>query len=124
MLTAVKQQTGIPATEKHSLDQACTSLQRTLKCYKSYLDRRLCNGREMISIGDSVLTDVSDGVTKIPKLGHAVEGHYQGLRQNQHTVFIQRKELIEWITVDRAAIALWQTGMPPLPLESASEVDV
>lgn len=46
-----------------------------------------------------------DSVTKTSKLVHAVKEPHRKLRQSQHTVVIQRKELVELIIVDNVAPA-------------------
>lgn len=71
-----------------------------------------------------VYIDVSDGVTKTPKLGHAGQAPYRVLVQVKHTVVIHRKELAERITDDGVALTSGTTFMPPMPPESASVVDV
>lgn len=75
-------------------------------------------------ISNNVFIDVLDSVTLIPKLGRAVEGPYQMLGPDLHTVSIQRKTLVERITAERLALAPWSAGVPPLMPELASVMDL
>lgn len=88
--TAAKQLSGFLATIEHSLDRARISLQRTQERTKRDFNRHLCNGREMTESSYYLLSDLLDGVAETLKLGNAVEGPYQVLAQNQHTVVNQR----------------------------------
>lgn len=69
--------------------------------------------------------DVFNDVTMIPKLGRAVEGPYGMLKQDQHTGVIQRKELFQRSTADdKVALSPWPTGMPAIPPELPSTMDI
>lgn len=68
--------------------------------------------------------DESDGVSKAPKLEHAVEGPYPVLEKNQHIVVIQQKDLFERIKADTVAFAPLPTGIILIPPQSASAVDI
>lgn len=71
-----------------------------------------------------MLIDVSYNLTKTLKVRRVVEGPYRVLRQDQHTFFIHREELNEWIIAYRVAIAGQPAGVPPNPTESASAIDI
>lgn len=126
ILSATEQQTGSLATLQHFLllDRVCAPLQRTQDCYETDFDARLREGLEIIRTDDYVLIDVSNGVTKTPKLEHGVEGPYCVLGQNQHTVAIQRKELVERITADRIVLAPRRACVPPILPTSDSAMDL
>lgn len=66
----------------------------------------------------------SVGFTMTLKLGHAVKKPYWVLEQDQHTVVIQRKELVKWDTADRVALASLPTEVLPIPPEKASAVKI
>lgn len=68
--------------------------------------------------------DVSDGVTKTPKLGRAVKSPYRVLGQNQQTIIIQCKEVVEVITAAKVALAPQPAGVAPISSNSASVMDV
>lgn len=68
--------------------------------------------------------DVLDCVTIAPKLKHPVEGPYRVLGQDQHTVLIQCKELVFRNTADRVVLAPRPTGVPSIPPESASKINI
>lgn len=71
-----------------------------------------------------MVIDVLDSVTKTPKLIHAVKRSYQMLEQVQHTVVIKHKKLVERITAYRAAPVSLLAGVPSIPPDSASAMDV
>lgn len=58
--------------------------------------------------------DILDGGTYTLTIGHAVKGPYEVLGEVQHTLIIQQKNLVKWITVYRPAI------MPQEPSVSVS----
>lgn len=109
---------------QHSSVCACPPLQRVQERYKRDFDRRLGNSRKIICAGNYVFIDVSDGVTRTSKLEHAVEVPYWVLGQDQHTLVIQSKELIERITVDWDILAPRPAGMLPIPPESVSSMGI
>lgn len=124
VLTAAEQRSGILAKLQNSSGRARAFIQYSTsqKRYKSYLDRRLSKGRENINNGTYVFTDVSGGVITISKLAHEVEGPHQVMRQHQHVVVMDRKELVKRTTVGRAALAPLPAGGPTTPPERASVV--
>lgn len=97
MRTAAKQRAEFLGLLQHSLDRACTFRQRTEKRYVSEFVRRLCKHQERINGNDYVFIDVPDGITKTPKLEHAVKGLYLLFGLVQHTVATHGNELIEKI---------------------------
>lgn len=78
----------------------------------------------MIETSDYVFINATDGVTKTPKLVHVDGGTYQVLGQNQHTLFIQRNELVKRTTADKVAVAPPSTRLQPIPPESASKIPI
>lgn len=70
------------------------------------------------------MIDEWDGLTKEPKLGHAVGRSNRVLGQNQHPVIIQCKELVKRNTADRVALAPWPTVVLLIPPESASGIEI
>lgn len=83
-----------------------------------------CNGREQIYIFDYVFIDVSDGVTKASKLEHVVERFNLELKQDQDTMIIHSRELVEKIKADRVALFPWRTTVLLIPPELASTVNI
>lgn len=61
---------------------------------------------------DYKFIDISDGVTKTSKLKHDVDGPYRVLEEDQLTVVIHRKELVEKITAFRVALAHKSSDAP------------
>lgn len=124
MRTATEQRVGFLVTLQHSSDHACASLQRTQQRYEWDIYRRPRRGLNSIRTGEYVFIDISDDVTKTPKLGHTVEWFYRMLGQNQHTVVIQHKKLVQRHTTERVARVLLPAGVLPILPESALLVDI
>lgn len=123
-LTVAKQRAGSPATFQRSLNRTLDTLQRTWEHYKSDFDRRPRKDCEWIRADVYVFSNLSDGVTKSPNLGHAVEGPFRLLKQVQHTMIIQRKELVKRIASDRGVLAHCSINVLPIQPMSASVMDL
>lgn len=80
MITTAEKRNGLVPTPRHSLNHARAFLQRPQEPYKNSFDRRVGKGCKMIEISEFGFADLSDGVTKIPKLGCAVVGPYREFR--------------------------------------------
>lgn len=78
----------------------------------------------MIRISNYVFLDLLDGITVTPKLDHAAKKRYHVFGQDQYTVVIQRKELVQVSSDNSAALASWPAGETPIPLESPSAVHI
>lgn len=123
-LVAVEQWAGLLARLQHSSNRAHFSLQHTQERYKRDFDRRLCEARDSKRTDKDEFIDVSDGLIEIPKHGHTMGAPDQLLGQDQHTVVIQRKKLVEWIIVVWVAATAWPTDVPPISPDSASALGI
>lgn len=65
---------------------------------------------------------ISDGVTRISKLRHAVERSYPVMGQNNYTLLIQ--QLVERIRADRIAFTSRPAAMLPMLPESVSKISI
>lgn len=68
-------------------------------------------GGEKERTGDYMSIDALDGFTETSNLEHAVKKHYRVLSQDQHTVFIQLRELVEQNTASKVSFAPQPTSV-------------
>lgn len=78
----------------------------------------------MIKTVNYVIINVSDGVSKTAELGHAVEEPCGALKQGQHTVVTQLKQLVERSTADRITLAPRPADAPSIPSKLARAMDI
>lgn len=124
VLTAAEKWAWFLATLQHSLHRTCASFQPTHKRYKRDFDQRFYRGREKIRTGYYVFFHVLHGVTKRHKVEHAFEGPLCVLQQDQHTLVIPHRELVERIAGYSIALAPQPTSVSPIPSEPASAMDI
>lgn len=124
VLTSLKQKVGFLATLQHSLDSARVFLQLTQKVYKKDFERRLRKGLEKIWTDDNIFPDVSDDVTKTSMMGHALERPCRVSEQDQHTVIIQLRDLVQKVTADRVVLAAWSADVLLIPPAIVSAVGI
>lgn len=78
----------------------------------------------MIVTGYYVFVDISDCIAKTLTLVKEVKVPYRVLKQVQHSAMNQQTKLVARITADRVAMALRPTGVPPIPLDTASAMNI
>lgn len=112
------------AKQQHSLDCSLASSLCTKDCCKRNLDWFLRESQGRTKLGDYVFLKLSNDITKTHMLRRAVNVYHRALRQGKHALIIQCQDLVERITTDRITIASLPNGVPPIPLVSASEVEI
>lgn len=117
------QRAGFLNLPRHSMEHACSSIQRAQQRSTMDFNWRVCKGPEKIRTDFYVSFDVLDYVTKTSNLEYVAHGPYRVLKQDKVNVVLQQRKPNGRTRAEKIALFPLSAAMPLIPLMSALSIN-